>query len=191
MELLKAIIDLIHANCIRTVFISVLVILPFRYFFKNKIDTHYALQILRGLILSYAALALIHFILTILSVSENEPPVVFINRAFGPYWWAYWMMFLGHSILPFLLTTKRIGTNAYLLLLIALLMNIGWLFESFVIHMTNLHRDFVDHSGHCGCMPFDHEITLIIKGICLGVLVLLIGNGIKYFNPSKHSINPN
>ncbi len=185
MELLQAIIDFVNSTCIRTAFISVLVIIPFLYFFKNKIDTYYALQILRWIILTYTALVLIRFVIAVLLLSGDESPVVFINRAFGPYWWAYWTMFLGHSILPFLLTIKRIGTNAYFLLVIAVLMNIGWLFESFVIVMTTLHRDFAEHSGEQDSLLFQYVFILIMNGICLGILVLLIGNVIKYFNFSK------
>ncbi|WP_291781621.1 NrfD/PsrC family molybdoenzyme membrane anchor subunit [Cecembia sp.] len=70
----------------------------------------------------------------------------FINRAFGPYWWAYWAMMTCNVISPQLFWFKRIRTSVALTFLLSLVVNIGMWFERFVIIVTSLHRDFLPSS---------------------------------------------
>src|SRR5262249_55083916 len=61
------------------------------------------------------------------------------NRAFGPYWWAFWALMLFNVLLPQLLWSKRIRTNLVSLFFIALSVNIGMWLERFVIVVTSLN----------------------------------------------------
>lgn len=70
----------------------------------------------------------------------------FINRAFGPYAWAYWIMVSCNVISPQLFWVKRIRTNPWSLLVICIFVNIGMWFERFVITVTSLSRDFLPSS---------------------------------------------
>ena len=79
------------------------------------------------------------------SGSEMEG-FVFINRMFGPYWWAYWIMVSCNVISPQLFWFKKIRTNVYALWIIAIFVNIGMWFERYVIVVTSLHRDFLPSS---------------------------------------------
>jgi molybdopterin-containing oxidoreductase family membrane subunit len=70
----------------------------------------------------------------------------FINRAFGNYWWAYWIMVSCNVICPQLFWFKKIRENTPLVWAIAIFVNIGMWFERFVIANTTLSRDFLPSS---------------------------------------------
>jgi molybdopterin-containing oxidoreductase family membrane subunit len=70
----------------------------------------------------------------------------FINRATGPYWWAYWSMMTCNVISPQLFWFKKIRTNLVSTFVLSIIVNIGMWFERFVIIVTSLHRDYVPSS---------------------------------------------
>jgi Ni/Fe-hydrogenase subunit HybB-like protein len=70
----------------------------------------------------------------------------FINRAFGPYAWAYWIMVSCNVISPQLFWIKKFRTNIVIMFIISIFVNIGMWFERFVITITSLHRDFLPSS---------------------------------------------
>ena len=67
----------------------------------------------------------------------------FINRAFGPYAWAYWTMVSCNVIFPQLFWFKKVRTNLGAMMVICVLVNVGMWFERFVIIATSLARDFL------------------------------------------------
>jgi Ni/Fe-hydrogenase subunit HybB-like protein len=70
----------------------------------------------------------------------------FMNRALGPYAWAYWTMVSCNVIVPQFLWIKKIRRSALLMYPIVLLINVGMWFERFVIVVTSLHRDYLPSS---------------------------------------------
>jgi Ni/Fe-hydrogenase subunit HybB-like protein len=70
----------------------------------------------------------------------------FINRAFGPYWWAYATMMTCNVISPQLFWVKSIRTNIAATFILSIVVNIGMWFERFVIIVTSLHRDYLPSS---------------------------------------------
>jgi molybdopterin-containing oxidoreductase family membrane subunit len=70
----------------------------------------------------------------------------FVNRAFGPYKWAYWTMVTCNVISPQLFWFKKIRTSIPAIFVISIFVNIGMWFERFVIIVTSLHRDFIPSS---------------------------------------------
>lgn len=68
---------------------------------------------------------------------------VFLNRAFGPYWWAYWIMVTCNVIIPQLFWVKRFRRSIPLMFTVSIFVNIGMWFERYVIVVTSLHRDFL------------------------------------------------
>lgn len=70
----------------------------------------------------------------------------FINRAFGPYWWAYWSMISCNVISPQFFWFKKLRRNMTFVFIISIFVNIGMWFERFVIITTSLHRDFLPSS---------------------------------------------
>jgi molybdopterin-containing oxidoreductase family membrane subunit len=70
----------------------------------------------------------------------------FVNRAFGPYWWAYWIMVSCNVMIPQLFWFKKIRTTPWMMVIICIFVNIGMWFERFVIVVTSLCRDFTPSS---------------------------------------------
>ncbi len=70
----------------------------------------------------------------------------FVNRAFGPYAWAYWTMVSCNVIFPQLFWFKKIRTSIPAMMVICALVNVGMWFERFVIIVTSLNRDFLPSS---------------------------------------------
>jgi molybdopterin-containing oxidoreductase family membrane subunit len=68
---------------------------------------------------------------------------VFVNRAFGPYWWAYWIMVTCNVVIPQLFWMKKCRRSIPVMFVISIFVNIGMWFERFVITVTSLHRDFL------------------------------------------------
>lgn len=70
----------------------------------------------------------------------------FINRAFGPYAWAYWIMVSCNVFFPQLFWFKKVRTSIPITMVLVILVNVGMWFERFVIIVTSLHRDFLPSS---------------------------------------------
>jgi molybdopterin-containing oxidoreductase family membrane subunit len=70
----------------------------------------------------------------------------FINRATGPYWWAYWSMMSCNVISPQLLWVSKWRRSIPFSWVLSIVVNIGMWFERFVIIVTSLHRDYIPSS---------------------------------------------
>jgi len=70
----------------------------------------------------------------------------FLNRAAGPYAWAYWLMVFCNVAAPQLFWLKKWRTSPWRMVLVAVLVNVGMWFERFVIIVTSLSRDFLPSS---------------------------------------------
>jgi molybdopterin-containing oxidoreductase family membrane subunit len=70
----------------------------------------------------------------------------FKNRAFGPYWWAYWSMISCNVISPQLFWFKWCRTHMKFVFMVSIFVNIGMWFERFVIIVTSIHRDYLPSS---------------------------------------------
>ncbi|HEV2400585.1 MAG TPA: NrfD/PsrC family molybdoenzyme membrane anchor subunit [Candidatus Sulfotelmatobacter sp.] len=68
---------------------------------------------------------------------------VFLNRALGPMFWAYWTMVSCNVLIPQLLWFRKIRTSVAAVFVISVLINVGMWFERFVIIVTSLSRDFL------------------------------------------------
>ena len=67
----------------------------------------------------------------------------FVNRAFGPYAWAYWIMITCNVLSPQIFWWKRARTSTLAMVVVAMLVTVGMWFERFVIIVTSLSRDFL------------------------------------------------
>ncbi len=70
----------------------------------------------------------------------------FINRAFGHYAWAYWIMISCNVITPQFFWFKKVRENTALVWILSIFVNVGMWFERFVIIVTSLARDFLPSS---------------------------------------------
>jgi molybdopterin-containing oxidoreductase family membrane subunit len=88
----------------------------------------------------------------------------FMNRAFGPYWWAYWSMMTCNVITPQLFWSKRIRTSLVASFIISIFINIGMWFERFVIIAVSLTRDYIPSAWTM------YHPTFIEVGIFIGTI---------------------
>ena len=70
----------------------------------------------------------------------------FINRATGPYAWAYWTMVSCNVLSPQVFWFKKARTSIPIMMIVAILVNVGMWFERFVITVTSLSRDYLPSS---------------------------------------------
>ena len=88
----------------------------------------------------------------------------FMNRATGPYWWAYAIMMSCNVLSPQIFWFKSLRTNLTFTFFMSIIVNIGMWFERFVIIVTSLHRDY---------MPSSWEMfhpTFVDVGIYIGTI---------------------
>jgi len=86
----------------------------------------------------------------------------FVNRAFGPYAWAYWIMVSCNVLMPQLFWFRKIRRTIPVMFVIAVFVNVGMWFERFVITVTSLANDFLPSSWAY------YKPTLVDGAILLG-----------------------
>ena len=125
-------------------------ILPLRAVFKLEdlitqyhIDNMCKITLATGSMVGYAYM--MEFFIAWYGANPNES-FTFINRAFGPYAWAYWTMITCNVIVPQFFWFKGVRRNTAFVWLLSLLVNVGMWFERFVIICTSLTRDFLPSS---------------------------------------------
>lgn len=98
---------------------------------------------------------------------------VFINRAFGPYAWAYWIMVSCNVIFPQLFWFRKFRRSIPVMMIVVILVNVGMWFERFVITVTSLHRDFLPSSwAYFKPTFFDIGILLGSFGLFFTLVIL-------------------
>src|SRR5580692_11246296 len=125
-------------------------ILPLRAVYKLEdlvtqyhIDCMCKITLATGTMVGYAYA--MEFFIAWYGANPNEG-FAFINRAFGPYAWAYWIMISCNVITPQLFWFKKVRQNIPLVWILSLFVNVGMWFERFVIICTSLTRDFLPSS---------------------------------------------
>jgi len=125
-------------------------IIPSRQFFGLKdivtmrhLENMNKIILATGLIVGYAYA--IEFFISAYSGNPFEQ-FTFVNRALGPYWWAYWIMVSCNVLVPQLFWFRKLRTNIAVMFVVSLLVNVGMWFERFVIIVTSLARDFIPSS---------------------------------------------
>jgi molybdopterin-containing oxidoreductase family membrane subunit len=100
---------------------------------------------------------------------------VFLNRALGPYAWAYWTMVSCNVIFPQLFWFKKVRRSIPAMFIIGITVNIGMWFERFVIIVTSLSRDFLPSSwGHYTPTFYDVGILLGSFGLFFTLILIFV-----------------
>ncbi len=97
----------------------------------------------------------------------------FINRAFGPYAWAYWIMVSCNVISPQFFWFKKLRRSIPFMFVIAVFVNVGMWFERFVITVTSLSRDFLP-SSWAYYTPTITDFAILIGSFGLFFTLLLL-----------------
>ncbi|WP_330441565.1 hypothetical protein [Flavobacterium sp. C4GT6] len=145
----------------RELFFIVIAIVLYKSIFKRDDIYTKSINFLRWIIVCYSVMGLLSYLLLLVFPNEDY---ALINRATGTYWWSYLLMSTGHLLIPLLLLNKKLGRSIYFLLFLGIMMNIGRLFERFVILTTSLHRDY---------LPQAWETT---ENSLIGMFLIIAGN---------------
>ncbi len=105
----------------------------------DHLDNMNKIMLLTGMMVGYAYS--IEFFTSWYSANPIEM-FTFVNRAFGPYWWAYWIMVSCNVLVPQIFWSRRLRRNIPVIFVATLLINVGMWFERFVIVMS-LSRDYI------------------------------------------------
>jgi Ni/Fe-hydrogenase subunit HybB-like protein len=116
------------------------------------------IMMVTGMMVGYAYA--IEFFIAAYSGNPYEQ-FVFVNRAFGPYAWAYWIMVSCNVLSPQIFWWKKARTNMAILFVMSIIVNIGMWFERFVIVASSLHRDFLPSSWDYYTPTFWDVITFV------------------------------
>lgn len=135
------------------------------------IDKITKIMLVTGMMVGYAYSC--EFFIAWYSGNEYEA-FTFINRAFGPYWWAYWIMITCNVAVPQLFWFKKIRSNIKVLFIASLFVNVGMWFERFVILMT-LTRGFLPSTWRM-YTPTIWEVTTFVGtfGLFLTLFLLFV-----------------
>ncbi len=125
----------------------------------NTLEKMNKVMLLTGMLVGYAY-GMEFFIAWYSGVQAEQ--FTFINRAFGPYAWAYWIMVSCNVLFPQLFWIKKIRRSIPVMFVIGVLVNVGMWFERFVITVTSLSRDYLPTSWAY------YKPTLIDFGILIG-----------------------
>ena len=98
---------------------------------------------------------------------------VFLNRAFGPLAWSYWIMVACNVLAPQLLWFGKVRSSVPAVFAVSIVVNVGMWFERFVIIVTSLHRDFLP-SNWSGYAPTVIELATLAGSFGLFFTLFLL-----------------
>jgi Ni/Fe-hydrogenase subunit HybB-like protein len=176
----------------------VTLLIPAREFFglKSIIEMRH-LELMTKVILATGTMVgyayAMEFFIAWYSASSYEQ-FTFINRAFGPYAWAYWAMVSCNVIFPQLFWFRKVRTNLGAMMVICVLVNVGMWFERFVIIATSLARDFLPGAwGYFVPTIFDFTTFLGTFGLFFTLFLLfcrylpmVAAAEVKAIHPAAH-----
>ena len=106
--------------------------------------------------------------------SGNEYELfTFINRATGPYAWAYWTMVTCNVVVPQFFWSKKLRTSIPFMFVASLLINVGMWFERFVIVVSSLAQDYLPAAWDY-YTPTKWEVITLIGSFCLFFTLFLL-----------------
>ncbi len=110
------------------------------YITINHLDAMCKVVMLTGTIVGCAYIT--EFFIAWYSGVEYEQ-YAFINRATGPYWWAYWTMMSCNLLAPQVFWFKKLRRHPNFIFFMSIIVNIGMWFERFVIIVPTLCRTYL------------------------------------------------
>ena len=126
--------------------VTLLVILRKVFHMEDYVTVHHLenmnkIILVTGMMVGYAY-GVEMFIAVLYSGNQFEH-FTFINRATGPFAWAYWIMVTCNVIVPQVFWFKKFRRSIVVMFVVSILVNVGMWFERFTIIVTSLHRDFI------------------------------------------------
>jgi Ni/Fe-hydrogenase subunit HybB-like protein len=97
----------------------------------------------------------------------------FVSRAFGPFWWAYFLMVGNNVLIPQFFWSKWVRNNNVLIWFLCICINIGMWFERFVIIATSLARSFLP-SAWSYYHPTRYDVGVFVGTIGMFLMLFLL-----------------
>ena len=174
MELFDRIIDIVDTNIILCLLPMIFMLWTINSIFKEKFHSRKILNVVGWIIIFYSLTILIRFLIEVFVNYEN---VAIYNRATGPYWWSYWLMFVCATILPYTLLFKKLRNKFWYVLIVAFCIKIGFYFERYVIVISSFHRDYLPSSWSKYNFGFMYSTSMFFfQGLFLAVISLFFYN---------------
>lgn len=161
----------------------------------RHIDNMCKILLATGMIVSYAYS--IEFFMAWYSNVAYEQ-FVFMNRPVGPYWPYFWAMVICNVVSPQIFWFKWARRNLWVVMTVAMFVNVGMWLERFVIIVTSLHRDFLPgswgmyHPTWVDICMFAGSFGLFMTGFMLFIrfLPILAIAEVKSVMPQAHGHLP-
>ncbi len=142
------------------------------YITVNHLESMNKIILLTGMMVGYAYAS--EFFIAWYSGSDFER-YIFLNRAGGHYWLAYWTMVTCNVLVPQIFWFKKFRRNIVLMFVISIFVNIGMWFERYVIVVTSLSRDFLPSNwGIFDMSFFDFAVLIGSFGMFFTLFLLYI-----------------
>jgi Ni/Fe-hydrogenase subunit HybB-like protein len=99
----------------------------------------------------------------------------FVNRAFGQYAWAYWIMVSCNVIVPQIFWFRKLRRSIPVMFVASIFVNIGMWFERFVIIVTTLAKDFLPSAwDYFSPTIWDVSLMIGVFGLFFTLFLLFI-----------------
>jgi molybdopterin-containing oxidoreductase family membrane subunit len=100
---------------------------------------------------------------------------VTLNRAFGPYMPAFWIMIAANVLAPQLFWSRRVRRSIPMLFILSLVVNVGMWFERFVLAVPSLQRDLIPAAwGFYDPPVIDYATYIGTLGLFFALMFLFI-----------------
>jgi len=136
----------------------------------NHLEKMNKVMLLTGMMVGYAYT--IEFFISWYSGNIYEA-FTFVNRATGPYAWAYWTMITCNVLVPQIFWFKKLRRSVPVMFVASILINVGMWFERFVIVVSSLANDFLPASW-AYYKPTFWDISIFAGSIGLFFTLLLM-----------------
>lgn len=158
---------------------------------NRKFPRLLVLEILNYSLIIYAIVALFVFIAEFFVAGEKSYYEI-MNRAFGRYWWSFWIMAISNFIIPHLLWMKPVRKNIWLSLMIMLVILFNQLMIQFVMVFAASHRDYIPMAWHINYLTFGTLVSsmpfvIIYTFIVLVLTYFISKNNDRYTEPAEQN----
>ena len=140
------------------------------YITVNHLEKMNKIMLVTGMMVGYAYSC--EFFIAWYSGNVYEQ-FTFINRAFGQYAWAYWIMVTCNVVVPQIFWSKKLRKSIPVMFVASIFINIGMWFERFVIVVTSLANDFLPSSWDY-FSPSMYDIGIMIGSFGLFFTLFLL-----------------
>ena len=145
MNLFKEIIDFIDVSVVILLIPMIILLKLIEIIFKDRFATQKVLALISWFIIVYTAISLLYFLISFFSEPQGS---AIVNRATGLYRFAFWIMFLSATVLPFSLLNKKLASKFWYVLLVVFAMKIGFFMERLALFTTSFPQDYSRDNQH-------------------------------------------